>query len=611
MIELYRYYLRQAQQQHAPAMLFKKTPILNFEVEQKTCPIDGHRLYIQKTCERHIKSIGIGTFTARFPALYCKKHPRFGSWRPEELDTLVASNSNVAYNVIVEIGKLRFMENRQVKEIRSILCEDQAINLSTSEIELLIDKFVFYLAAVHQQSHELIKEQIKKQGGYILHLDSTCEGDSPKITSSFDAVSGFVLYSAKLTSENKDEIACFLKTIQDHFGSPHAIVSDMSKGIEIAVLETFGNIRHYICHYHFLAAVGKSLFEKEHDSLRQALSRAGISGALKTLRRKMNKSIVGSTVEKIDMHLTQPQQLGKTQQATELLIYYLILWILDYSSDGNGYGFPFDQRYLNLYERLQEAQMIINAVTSYYPVKTENDNLLWKLYHIIKPVVDNASIKSTVASYKIKLAVFTDLRHALEIAPETVHNGLTQESVISSTQELNRIQTKVKKFMADIEKKTIKTTDRKIQNSYENVKERLEKSWHRLFADPLIVNVKGEKKLFFVHRTNNIMEKHFRQLNYRYRRIHGNRSVRRNLENIPEQLPLVENLNNPNYLQLVFQDETKIAQRFSEINVKEIRKVLIDHRNKKQVLCSRQTKHILRLPEFKQRLVSAFSTVAA
>jgi len=114
----------------------------------------------------------------------------------------------------------------------------------------------------------------------------------------------------------------------------------------------------------------------------------------------------------------------------------------------------------------------------------------------------------------------------------------------------------------------------------------------------------------FVQRTNNIMEKHFRQLNYGYRRIHGNHSVRRNLENIPEQLPLVENLKNPNYMRLVFQDASKIAQRFSNVDVKFIRKMAAEHHRKKQVLCSRKIKNIIRKSDFKDKLLTAFKAAA-
>ena len=521
------------------------------------------------------------------------------------------ANGNVGYSVIVEVGRLRFMENRQVVEIQSLLSEQHSIRISRSEIELLIDKFVFYLAVVHQQSHELIHEQIVAQGGYILHMDSTCEGDSPKVASSFDSVSGFVLYSAKLKSENADEIAPFLEKIKDYFGAPLAVVSDMSKGIEAAVKEVFGSIGHYICHYHFLSAVGKSLFESEHNDLRQRLSKAGISGALKKLRRKMSNSFATFTPENIEPYLTQPGRLGKTRQATELLAYYLILWTLDHASDGNGYGFPFDQRYLYFYQRLEAAHILIKSVTSHYPAQSNNDAVIWKLYHLIDQVVSDAKLKSAVAAYKSKLAVFSDLRRALGIAPEPAHNGLTQTSAISSTRELNKIRTAVNRFMKELNQKIAETTDAKLRSSFKNVKERVEKYWEKLFADPLVVDVNGKEKLLFVQRTNNIMEKHFRCLNYGYRRIHGNHSVRRNLENIPEQLPLVENLKNPNYVNLVFQDSTKIAQRFSKVDVKIIRKMAAEHHSKKQVFCSRKIKNIIRKTDFKDRLIAAFKNVAA
>jgi hypothetical protein len=580
------------------------------ETEEK-CPIDGHRLYILKTRKRIIKAIGIGTSVIQYNINYCKEHPELGSWRPKELEELVADNSNVAYNVIVQIGKLRFTENRQVSEIQSVLLQDHSIDLSISEIELLIDKFVFYLAAVHQQCHKLIAEQIKALGGYILHIDATCEGDSPKLTSSFDSVSGYVLYSAKLGSESKDQIAEFLKKIENKFGLPCAVVSDMSKGIENAVKETYKGVPHYICHYHFLAALGKSLFDSEHACLRQALSNAGISGTLKAQIKKMSNSLNTYTAEEIDNNLVLPQQLGRTQKATEKLTFYLILWILDHSSDGNGYGFPFDHRYLSFYERLEATYKLLNKIKTYYSAKTENDVSVWKLIHLIGQIVNDSKIKNAVASYRTKLVVFSDLRRALGIASETVHNGLTQMNTISSIQECNTIKMTVTHFMNELDQKIQNTTDRKIRAGFKNVKNRIERNWQKLFADPLTVQVNGENKTLFVQRTNNIMEKHFRQLNHYHRRIHGNHSVRRNLDNIPEQLPLVENLKNPNYVKLVFQHESKIAKRFSRVDVKMIRKMANEHYSKRPVLCSRKTKRVLRQTNFQERITAAFAAVAA
>jgi hypothetical protein len=139
--------------------------MLAFKSEQQTCPIDQKPLHILKTYKRTIKAVGIGTFQAHHTILYCKRHPNLGFWRSEELARLVPANSNVAYNVIVEVGKLRFMENRQVEEIKNILFEKHLVDLSASEVELLIEKFIFYVAAVHQESIHLIMAQIKTRGG--------------------------------------------------------------------------------------------------------------------------------------------------------------------------------------------------------------------------------------------------------------------------------------------------------------------------------------------------------------------------------------------------------------------------------------------------------------
>ena len=83
---------------------------------------------------------------------------------------------------------------------------------------------------------------------------------------SLDSVSGFVLYSAKVKSENKDDLVGFLEKIKERIGSPHAVVSDMAKGIKGAVQAVFGDVPHFICHFDFLKIIGLMLFEKDQRS---------------------------------------------------------------------------------------------------------------------------------------------------------------------------------------------------------------------------------------------------------------------------------------------------------------------------------------------------------
>jgi hypothetical protein len=356
--------------------------------------------------------------------------------------------------------------------------------------------------------------------------------------------------------------------------------------------------------------IGLLLLEKEHLTLRQALSKAGVSGKLKTWTRTLAKSFETLTIDEIDNYLAAPKKLGKTPEATAMLAYCLMLWILDHASEGHGYGFPFDHRYLSFYERLQAAHVLIAKVKPYYPVTTANDAILWKLDHVIDKIVSDRTLHHTVVQYKTQLTVFSNLRRAMGAAPEPANNGLRQITVTASHQELQKIKTAVEAFMRALERQIQSTTAQSLRDNLIKVKERIIEYGGRLFADPIVVEVNGEKRYFFVHRTNNIMEQHFRQFNYGYRRIHGNRSVRRNLENIPEQMPLVENFLNSNYVKLIFGDESKIAKRFSEIEVTTIRKMAAEHRDKKKSLCSGKTKRLIRRPNFKQQLVAAFAIAA-
>lgn len=594
-----------------PAKLFDKTPLFYFRAEQEICPIDGHPLHVLNTKTRTIKATGIGKFKAHHTTLYCPEHPELGSWRSSDLLKIVPPDSNVSYSVIIEIGKLRFLQSRQVAEIQLILLQRHRIEISTSEIEILINKFLFYLAAVHQENNLLIKEYIKIQGGYILHIDATCEGDSPKLVLSLDSVSGFVLYSAKVKSENKDDLIGFLQEIKDRIGPPHAVVSDMGDGIKGAVKAVFGDIPHFICHFHFLKIIGLMLFEKENIALRKALSKAGVSGSLKTMRSNLGKKFDHLSTSEIEQFLMHPDKYGKTPIASQLTTYYLVLSILDHGADGDGYGFPFDQRYLNLYQRLKDAYSTITEVQSFYSNKTKNDRIVWKLYHTIKGVVEDPSLKKIIEQYKIKLAVFSDLREAFGTTPKSVNNGLTQMKELTSQREHRKIKKAVQKFIETLAKKNKKEKDKNISDLFNKVINKLNEYGERLFVDPLVVEVNDEKRTFFIHRTNNIVEHLFRWLNYRFRRIHGNHSIRRNLENIPEQLPLVENLKNPDYMRLIFGEEKNIAEKFSQIDVKIIREMEKCHYPKKKIYSSRKIKKTLRSPDFKQQLLSAFQTVAS
>jgi hypothetical protein len=173
-----------------------------------------------------------------------------------------------------------------------------------------------------------------------------------------------------------------------------------------------------------------------------------------------------------------------------------MLWILDHASEGHGYGFPLDHRYLSFYERLQAAYVLIAKLKPYYPVTTANDAILWKLDHVIDKIVSDRTLHHTVVQYKTQLTVFSNLRRAMGAAPEPANSGLRQITVTASHQELQKIKTAVEAFMRALERQIQSTTAQSLRDNLIKVKERITEYGGRLFADPIVVEVNGEKRYF-------------------------------------------------------------------------------------------------------------------
>ncbi len=546
-----------------------------------------------------VHSIGIGTFTAHHIQLTCPCPEHQTVWSCEDLGHIVPAGGNFAYDAIVEIGSLRFQQHRQVQEVQTIFQERYAVEISASEVELLIEKFVLYLSTIHQNSTDLIREHIQSRGGYLLHLDCTCEGDSPKLASSIDELSGFVLYSAKIRSENADELVSFLRKIEALFGRPLAVLSDLSKGNVAAVKTVFGAIRHLLCHYHFLLNAGKHLLEAEKIVLFKKLAKAGISGQLKKIRGSLEKRNEIQSVSQVEQYLAAPKE-----QSAQLRAYCLILWVLDHASEGDGYGFPFDHSYLQFYLRIEQAYEFLDEIVLSHP---GSGQFLFRLWNLFRDICQDQKLKQTVELYVQKRKLFQQLRQALRLTEVETTHGLTETGMVASEAEMKSTQKQVNSCCQSLTKQDNKDDDDNMSKSCRELKEYIEKYKPMLFCDPLEVMIDGQKQLIYPHRTNNIMERHFRGIHYGYRRIQGNSSIKKHLDTMPEALPIVTNLKNKEYIEIVFGKEQDIAKKFAEIDVEIIRK---KHAEKKiaKIHCSKRIKKIIREPEFLKRLKEASGT---
>ena len=217
--------------------------MLYFGPDSSICPICGEILHVKKNRTKSVATMDIGTFKASETILGCPKCDKI--YFSEKLRKLIPYRCKFGYDIIVHIGKNVFIRCRSEKEIMHELSERNIV-ISESEIHYLSKKFIIYLAIAHKESREKLKQFMNRNGGYILHLDATCEGDSPHLMSGLDGISEIVLENVKLPSEKAETIIPFLENIKKAYGNPLALVHDMGKGILAAVKKVFPNIADYI-----------------------------------------------------------------------------------------------------------------------------------------------------------------------------------------------------------------------------------------------------------------------------------------------------------------------------------------------------------------------------
>lgn len=321
------------------------------------------------------------------------------------------------------------------------------VRTSEREITYLAQKFVVYLAVAHRQSREKIKRLMQSRGGYILHLDATCEGDSPHLLSGIDGITEIVLENVKLASEQAEKIIPFLNNIKQLYGHPLAAVHDMGKGISTAVKEVFPDSPDFICHYHFLSAVGKNLFSKENDQIRARLSKHGIQGKLRKRVREYKRLIDQdpSVVRSLSATLeAKSPQIGSSFRYMPLVAAYaFVLWALEGKKQTQGYGFPFDRAYLNFYQRLKILHSGLTQLKDLHRGNRKDTKAYVKVLRDLIDTMEDYILHKAAKTMQDKTAIFDKLREAMRIALPGGHCGLNDEG---ETSDMHTIGKAVQQF---------------------------------------------------------------------------------------------------------------------------------------------------------------------
>ena len=498
----------------------------------------------------------IGAFEAREVILQCPNDQKiFGS---SHLRSLAPDKCTYGFDVIEYIGNELFVHCRNDREIREAL-HTRNIFVSEREIGYLGRKFVAYLALAHGEIREKLVQSMAKRGGYILHVDGTCEGDSPCLFCGMDGISEWILDNIKIPSEKKELLIPFFLRIRDHYGDPLALVHDMGVGILSAVGEVFPGIPDYICHFHFLRDVGKDLLLADYQIIIARLRKHKVRTLLRQKARYLEKNIDQDSEGLSDFKALlkkAEQQPSLLERIPSLAAYTLIHWIFE--SPSRGYGFPFDRPHLEFYGRLKTVHGLLQNISGVHLRNKAKDNRPFiQINKLLEEVLSDRELNNAALSMTKKAKIFDKLREALRIAVPEGKGGLNDNG---DETDMKTIEEQVGEFKAWIECDPLRKT------TYVKMIQQMEKYWEKLFADPLVVNTPEGQVNIAPQRTNNILERFFRGEKRRGRKKSGTVSLNKMLKTILADTPLVRNLENQEYRKAVLNGCASLAERFSQID---------------------------------------------
>ena len=559
--------------------LFDTVPTICFAPEDKACGQEDVK--VLKTRKKCVVTLDIGPFDAVEKVL---TDADGNSYHSQQLRDLTPWRCTYGYDVLVYVGYGLFVHHRSEQQIITDLARYN-IAISQREVGFLGRKFIAYLALAHQQSRNRLKAHMAKKGGYILHLDGTCEGDSPHLFTGMDGISEIVLESIKLPSEKGELIIPFLRDIKQSYGDPIALVHDMGKGILSAVATVFPGIPDFICHFHFLRDIGKDLLESDYGKIRNRLKKHKIRGILRQKARALEKHFEAGDSAAREL-MDGLERADGLQPSPAFVAYTMIHWTFGIGGELKGYGFPFDCSHWIFYQRLKRL---------YEFIESQNGEIkpLLSLWRPLRKIVVDPQLKTATARMEERTRVFEKLRKALSIALPEQDQGLNDDGL---DPDLKSIEEAIRAFREEI---MVETAYRK--SEYQKMIKQIDKYWDKLFADPITVDSSYGPVSIQPQRTNNMLERFFRDFKRGGRKKTGTISLTKTLRSILSDTPLVKNLENAEYRTILLDGSDTLEERFAKIAARSVIDKLDTEQNQNQKM-QPEFKKIVRLPDLPERL---------
>ncbi|MBT7632215.1 MAG: hypothetical protein HN597_21360 [Desulfobacula sp.] len=215
-------------------------------------------------------------------------------------------------------------------------------------------------------------------------------------------------------------------------------------------------------------------------------------------------------------------------------------------------------------------------------------------------MINDQQLKSSARQIEKKMETFKQLRKALSIRVSENKKGLNDDG--DDDTNIKSIAQKVKQFRTQI------MADEKLSqaNSYKKMIKQIDTYWDKLFADPIIIETSDGQVVIHPQRTNNILERFFRELKRRNRKRSGSISLNRRLKTMLTDTPLIKNLDNKEYIEAILDGNDTLEERFEKIDSNMvIEKLKAEQKSYGKI--SPEMKKIIQRPDLPEELTALFA----
>jgi hypothetical protein len=190
-------------------------------------------------------------------------------YRPECEGGWALPKHEFGLDVLAVIGNRRYRHHETVGEIHAYL-RKQGVVISERSVTNQLYRYD-ELVALALQSNERLRERLEQEGHVILGVD----GLQPDVGHEVlwvirDCLSGEVLCARALLSASQDDLAKLLDEVKRQLPVPVAgVVSDGQQSLRKAITQTFPDVPHGLCHFHYLREAARPIYEADRHAKKE------------------------------------------------------------------------------------------------------------------------------------------------------------------------------------------------------------------------------------------------------------------------------------------------------------------------------------------------------